>query len=830
MKQIDVKLKLFIVLFLTAIGPQAMAQTSTYTLTANGIGPVQLGMKAVELPESVPGLYDSKLSDVYIDEEMPDDEDMPEFATWYFYDEEGETVFTAIQDSLGYISEITISSPNILTAEGLHVGSLPQQVETVKGAQKILPDPMADYGRVSYQLNGITLWIDDYLIDDDHSEERVAAIDISDPVLTAEGIGPVRLGTKATDLPESAPRLYASRVQGPVGTDWHFLDEQGNELFTAKQDKDGAISEITVTSPSINATLGMHVGMPLQQVEYISGLQLDKPDQTKDSISCYDVYDITLNVNKPDNQNIDKDSSLVASMTVPGLLDIIAQNVADTHNRILKFFTQSNSLDELNQHMDEIRQMPQVEEVHSNFETTMFVQFKDLGTFSYSFFPEEPEIQGIDKSRPLKFDWNSDKNVHNLNNMVIANQHKNDYGHKYKNETIIPETKNLFEKSPISIQEMDPTLNFFLKDIFNFDIVFLLTHGTYDSKSDLHWLMTSEVINDKNLITKEDIKDGIVYTQQFFKQTTESGSVEHEIDNTQLIIIDTHKEKRLDRMETRLNDNKEEIQVPIVHEVPITYLGISEEFIKTAFGRKNSFAIMVNTACHSLEDKDKDNINDNLAKAFQRNRQFVYIGHTANNGLSAQAGLDYFSGILSGLSLKQAFNCICEELKKENEGKLEILFSDEDLKQDYIMKPWVGASIGSDNEKIFLAITGHAFLKYHWCKYDPKTREFNTYDVHYNELRFLPEEVPMRYGFEISRTEHFLENETRSILYDELSKMDVLKQSLWGDFMFSKHLTFPKTETYYDKKNNRIYIRAFIYHKEDTNTRNYSDTVFVEIE
>ena len=199
MKQIDVKLKLFIVLCLTSIGPQAMAQTSTYTLTANGIGPVQLGMKAVELPESVPGLYDSKLSDVYIDEEMPDDEDMPEFATWYFYDEEGETVFTAIQDSLGYISEITISSPNFLTAEGLHVGSSPQQVETVKGAQKIMPAPLADFGRVSYQLNGITLWIDGFYIDDDHSEERVAAIDISDPVLTAEGIGPVRLGIKAAD-------------------------------------------------------------------------------------------------------------------------------------------------------------------------------------------------------------------------------------------------------------------------------------------------------------------------------------------------------------------------------------------------------------------------------------------------------------------------------------------------------------------------------------------------------------------------------------------------------------------------------------------------------
>lgn len=178
MKQVDVTLKLFIILCLTAFGSQAMAQTSTYTLAANGIGPVQLGAKALDLPESVPGLYDSKMSDVYIDEEMPDDEDMPEFATWYFYDQDGETVFTAIQDSLGYICEISICSPKILTPEGIHVDTPQRQLDAIKGAQRIDPDPMADYGRLSYVLNGITYWVDSFYIDDNHSEDRVASITI----------------------------------------------------------------------------------------------------------------------------------------------------------------------------------------------------------------------------------------------------------------------------------------------------------------------------------------------------------------------------------------------------------------------------------------------------------------------------------------------------------------------------------------------------------------------------------------------------------------------------------------------------------------------------
>ena len=132
MKQVVNKLMLILVLCLTLVGTHAtaLAQT-TYALTPNGVGPVQLGVKAIELPESVPQLYDSKVSDVYIDEEMPDDEDMPEFATWYFYDEEGETVFTATQDSLGYICEINICSPKILTPEGIHVGMPQRQLDAI---------------------------------------------------------------------------------------------------------------------------------------------------------------------------------------------------------------------------------------------------------------------------------------------------------------------------------------------------------------------------------------------------------------------------------------------------------------------------------------------------------------------------------------------------------------------------------------------------------------------------------------------------------------------------------------------------------------------------
>ena len=155
-KQSRQNLCLYLLIFLTVNFPAAAQGVNTFTLTADGIGPVQLGAKALDLPESVPQLYASKVSDIFIDEEMPDEEDMPEFATWYFYDEEGEVVFTATQDSIGYINEITISSPNIFTAEGIHVGTPQQQVDAIAGIQKIESGPWEDNPRDGYELNGIT--------------------------------------------------------------------------------------------------------------------------------------------------------------------------------------------------------------------------------------------------------------------------------------------------------------------------------------------------------------------------------------------------------------------------------------------------------------------------------------------------------------------------------------------------------------------------------------------------------------------------------------------------------------------------------------------------
>jgi hypothetical protein len=152
-----------VILFVSLIlGQTICAQNTTFTLTAQGVGPVQLGIDPNDLPESVPGLYASKSYNDPLANYLSDDEDddWGMFEGWQFFDEEGNELFNATVDSIGQICEITISTPNILTPEGIHVGMTQKQVEAYKGVKKIPPSKWADFPRLTYEYGKYELLMD----------------------------------------------------------------------------------------------------------------------------------------------------------------------------------------------------------------------------------------------------------------------------------------------------------------------------------------------------------------------------------------------------------------------------------------------------------------------------------------------------------------------------------------------------------------------------------------------------------------------------------------------------------------------------------------------
>ena len=90
----------------------------------------------------------------------------------------------------------------------------------------------------------------------------------AEPVLTEEGLSPVVIGANVKDLPDAVEGLYASKTfhkidenlsDEEIGFDeiegWHFLDKDGNLLFTAEENE-GIIYRVIVNSPTIKTAQG----------------------------------------------------------------------------------------------------------------------------------------------------------------------------------------------------------------------------------------------------------------------------------------------------------------------------------------------------------------------------------------------------------------------------------------------------------------------------------------------------------------------------------------------------------------------------------------------
>ena len=103
-------------------------------------------------------------------------------------------------------------------------------------------------------------------------------------------------------VPEAVEGLYASKTfhkidenlsDEEIGFDeiegWHFLDKDGNLLFTAEENE-GIIYRVIVNSPTIKTAQGAHVGMSRDEALKIEGAKLIKPDPEAD----YQIYSIEL--------------------------------------------------------------------------------------------------------------------------------------------------------------------------------------------------------------------------------------------------------------------------------------------------------------------------------------------------------------------------------------------------------------------------------------------------------------------------------------------------------------------------------------------------------
>lgn len=387
---------------------------------------------------------------------------------------------------------------------------------------------------------------------------------------------------------------------------------------------------------------------------------------------------------------------------------------------VSEYVNKSKSLDDLMKHADEIKAIKGVEDVYSNGTTTMFVKIKDFRTISYSYYPEPEEetieqehimqsqLKGVTKAQNDGIVYNNQDKVGM--DMLIVNTTSQE-NRPFQNEIVIPGIKERFEKAGFQEPRIEnsPNVEFFRNGIFDCDYLFLITHGHYDSKTKLHWMKTSEVI-------PRDAKGKI--DPKFYENYK------------------------------NYPDNQVTFDYKCVY-VSDIFIGSSSRQFKHP-GK----AIVFNVACQSMKasENSSDTINNSLAEAFKRNGAGAYLGYDEENNIGHRAGLEFWTRMLSGMSVKSAYDDLSFVVRHnymvENGisfwADLELDVSQQ-MEESCINQPEITYIDSSDDSGLKIDLYAKSFIDYIF------TTKEGTYFYEGEDMNNLF----FRYGFELSKTDDF---------------------------------------------------------------------------
>lgn len=307
----------------------------------------------------------------------------------------------------------------------------------------------------------------------------------------------------------------------------------------------------------------------------------------------------------------------------------LAKNVCNVANDVAEIYMDCNSIEELKEYAGDIKKMRNVEDVYFT-NTTMFVKVRDYGPIMFGFFPKEEPFNPDD----LMYKTVRTRVAHpslNLKTAVVVDQAFNDEGRpraRYMQQVVL----DLFRNHDIeAVPRNDAGLSFYEKDIFDYDIIYIMTHGGHDPETDTHWLYTSETPTDQ-FLTDHNIT---TLDPQYFYPFKD-------LPNVKLSML----------KETRNNK-----------EVGIWYFAISDDYIANAsFSFENPSVVFV-CACQSMKGPGidiqkgvpQDTISRRLSNAFISRNAGLYLGFDESNSIGDEIGFYYFQRLLSGMSYKNSY-------------------------------------------------------------------------------------------------------------------------------------------------------------------------------
>lgn len=324
------------------------------------------------------------------------------------------------------------------------------------------------------------------------------------------------------------------------------------------------------------------------------------------------------------------------------------ENLVSVATSVESYFQESQSLDDMVARMDEIKAIEGVVDAYATA-TCFFVDIEGWGGIGYLFdkyndTPVEYDPAILDEivsMVPVRSGGDATPVTINgdYKACVMNAQHKERQWTRPVADAVI----EMFRKCGIEADLYDdPKRSFFKKDIFDYNLVFIIGHGFFDDEKGLHWLET----NDDFVITDDPNKGE--FKEAWVTLVTP--------DQTVLI-----REQKIYEGEQGLSFR----------------LYVSEKFISDSshsFSDKGK-AVLFMVPCQSLmcnpsnlyEDahtyhhESNDHrvrlIDDNLAQTFFDKGAGLYIGYDESSSALAQfGGMHFFARLLSGYSFDQALN------------------------------------------------------------------------------------------------------------------------------------------------------------------------------
>lgn len=327
----------------------------------------------------------------------------------------------------------------------------------------------------------------------------------------------------------------------------------------------------------------------------------------------------------------------------------IAEDIDRACSVIVPLYAQSESIADLSQHLSTIRNVEGVEDAWIDGQA-LFVDIIDYGTITF-LYPPQLATDEVSKARLMQLVEDEISNM-NEGHKQIDVENVCIYNHMDIDERctdarwVSNQLEEMYWKMGVKCEYTNYVLPYFFeKQIFNYDHLFIITHGWYNERDNAHWLATDEEIL---CLNKTDILSNKSCRKEIVKFLSKNG---YQLSNKIGLCI--HNEVRHGDI------------------VTVAYVSISEHYVSSSDYRfKNPNAIVFNAACESLkgakDEKGNKTVNESMAYAFINKGAKYYIGYDDSNTIGRLGGFEFYQALLNGSCIQSAFGLIEECFKTEN--------------------------------------------------------------------------------------------------------------------------------------------------------------------